>query len=53
MPCKGICSGKGEKRMFGIRLLTALYTIGFILVVLLFIGSVFGAFVNPMIDPGM
>jgi hypothetical protein len=39
--------------MFGVRLLTALYTIGFILVIVLFIGSLFGAFDNPMIDPGM
>jgi uncharacterized membrane protein len=39
--------------MFGIRLLTALYTIVFLVLVLVFIGSIFGAFQNPMIDPGM
>lgn len=39
--------------MFGVRLLTALYTIGFILVIVLAIGSIFGVFDNPMVDPGM
>jgi hypothetical protein len=39
--------------MFGIRLLTALYTIMFVVLILVFIGSVFGVFDNPMIDPGM
>ena len=39
--------------MFGIRLLTAVYTIVFVVLVLVFIGSVVGVFDNPMIDPGM
>ena len=39
--------------MFGIRLLTAVYTLVFFVLVLVFIGSIFGVFDNPMIDPGM
>ena len=39
--------------MFGIRLLTALYTIVFVVLVLVAIGSMAGVFDNPMIDPGM
>ena len=39
--------------MFGIRLLTALYTLVFVVLVLVFIGSIFGIFENRMIDPGM
>lgn len=39
--------------MFGIRLLTALYTLFFVVLVLVAIGSFFGVFDNPMIDPGM
>jgi len=45
--------GKGERRMFGIRLLTALYTLVFVVLVLVAIGSIVGVFDNPMIDPGM
>jgi hypothetical protein len=39
--------------MFGIRLLTALYTIVFVVLVVVAIGSIFGVFDNPMIDPGL
>ena len=39
--------------MFGIRLLTAVYTLVFVVLVLVFIGSIFGVFDNSMIDPGM
>ena len=39
--------------MFGIRLLTWLYTLVFVVLVLVAIGSFFGVFDNPMIDPGM
>ena len=39
--------------MFGIRLLTWLYTLVFVVLVLVAIGSIFGVFDNPMIDPGM
>jgi uncharacterized membrane protein len=45
--------GKGERQMFGIRFLTAVYTLVFVVLVLVFIGSIFGAFQNPMIDPGL
>jgi hypothetical protein len=46
-------SGKAEERMGGIRLLTMLYTIFFVLIILIAIGSFFGLFDNPMIDPGL
>lgn len=39
--------------MFGIRLLTAVYTLVFLLLVVLAIGSIFGVFDNPLIDPGL
>lgn len=39
--------------MGGIRLLTVLYTLFFLLLILVAIGSIFGAFDNPMIDPGV
>jgi hypothetical protein len=39
--------------MGGIRLLTMLYTIFFVLIILIAIGSFFGVFENPMIDPGL
>jgi len=39
--------------MGGIRLLTALYTIFFVLIILIAIGSFFGVFQNPIIDPGV
>ena len=39
--------------MFGIRLLTALYTLVFVVLVLVAIGSIAGMFDNPLIDPGM
>jgi uncharacterized membrane protein len=46
-------SGKAEGRMGGIRLITTLYTIFFVLIVLIVIGSFFGVFDNPNIDPGL
>jgi hypothetical protein len=39
--------------MGGIKLVTALYTIVFLLMILIAIGSFFGVFDNPMIDPGL
>jgi len=39
--------------MGGIRLLTTLYTIFFVLIILIAIGSFFGVFQNPIIDPGV
>jgi hypothetical protein len=39
--------------MAGIRIITVLYTIFFVLMVLVVIGSIFGVFDNPFIDPGM
>jgi len=39
--------------MSGIRLITALYTIFFVLIILIVIGSFFGVFENPLIDPGL
>ena len=44
---------KGERRMFGVRFLTAVYTLFFVVLVLVAIGSIFGVFDNPLIDPGM
>jgi hypothetical protein len=44
---------KAEGRMGGIRLITALYTIFFVLIILIVIGSFFGVFENPLIDPGL
>jgi hypothetical protein len=46
-------SGKAEGRMGGIRLITTLYTIFFVLIILIVIGSFFGIFDNPNIDPGL
>ena len=46
-------SGKAEGRMGGIRLITWLYTIFFVLIILIVIGSFFGVFGNPLIDPGL
>jgi hypothetical protein len=46
-------SGKAEGRMGGIRLITTLYTIVFVLIILIVIGSFFGVFDNPVIDPGL
>ena len=46
-------SRKAKGRMGGIRLLTLLYTLFFVLIILIAIGSFFGLFDNPMIDPGM
>ena len=46
-------SGKAKGRMGGIRLLTMLYTIFFVLIILIAIGSFFGVFDNPLIDPGL
>jgi hypothetical protein len=48
-----VASGKAEGRMSGIRLITALYTIFFVLIILIVIGSFFGVFENPLIDPGL
>ena len=39
--------------MGGIKLITALYTIMFVLLVVVAIASILGVFVNPLIDPGM
>lgn len=39
--------------MFGVRFLTAVYTLFFVVLVLVAIGSIFGVFDNPLIDPGM
>ena len=39
--------------MGGIRLLTTLYTIFFVLIILIVIGSFFGVFQNSIIDPGL
>ena len=39
--------------MGGIRLLATLYTIFFVLIILIVIGSFFGVFENPLIDPGL
>jgi hypothetical protein len=46
-------SGKAGGRMGGIRLLTTLYTIFFVLIILIVVGSFFGVFDNPYIDPGL
>ena len=35
------------------RLLTTVYAIFFVLMILIVIGSLFGVFDNPMIDPGL
>lgn len=39
--------------MGGIKLVTTLYTIFFIIIIIAAIGSILGVFDNPMIDPGM
>ena len=39
--------------MGGIRLITWLYTIFFVLIILIVIGSFFGVFENPLLDPGL
>ncbi len=39
--------------MGGIRLITALYAFFFILMIVVAIGSIFGVFDNPLIDPGL
>ena len=39
--------------MGGIKLITALYTIMFVLLVVVAISSILGVFDNPLIDPGM
>ena len=38
--------------MGGIKLITALYTFFFVLMILIAIGSFFGVFDNPLIAPG-
>jgi cell division septal protein FtsQ len=50
------CAGReweGWGRMGRIRLLTTLYTIFFVLIILIVVGSFFGVFDNPFIDPGL
>ncbi len=39
--------------MAGIRLITAVYTIIFIVLIIAAIGSILGVFDNPLIDPGL
>lgn len=39
--------------MGGIRFLTVVYTLVFLLFVVIAIGSILGVFDNPMIDPGV
>jgi hypothetical protein len=39
--------------MAGIRIITVLYTIMFVVMVLVVIGSIFGVFDNPLIAPGL
>ncbi len=39
--------------MGGIKLITTLYTIFFVLMILIAIGSFFGVFENRLIDPGL
>ena len=39
--------------MGGVRLITWLYTVFFVLIILIVIGSFFGVFDNPLIDPGL
>lgn len=39
--------------MGGIRLITTLYALFFILMILAAIGSILGVFDNPLIDPGL
>ena len=46
-------TAKGKERMGGIRLITVLYTLMFLLLVAVAIGSILGIFDNPMIDPGL
>lgn len=46
-------AGRSEEIMGAFRFLTALYIIVFVLMVLIAIGSFFGVFTNPLIDPGM
>jgi hypothetical protein len=46
-------TGNSEGRMGGIKLITALYTFFFVLMILIAIGSFFGVFDNPLIDPGL
>ena len=44
---------EGEREMAGIRIITVLYAIMFVVMVLVVIGSIFGVFDNPLIDPGL
>ena len=55
VPVCGVTNGRGkaEGRMGGVRLITTLYTIFFVLLVLIVIGSFFGVFDNPLVDPGL
>ena len=39
--------------MGGIRWITTLYAFFFILMIVVAIGSIFGVFDNPLIDPGV
>ena len=44
---------ESESEMAGIRIITVLYTIMFVVMVLVVIGSIFGVFDNPLIAPGL
>jgi hypothetical protein len=51
-----VSEGRGiedESEMAGIRIVTVLYTIMFVVMVLVVIGSIFGVFSNTLIDPGL
>ena len=39
--------------MGGVRLVTTLYILFFVVIVIAAIGSVLGVFSNPLIDPGL
>ena len=46
-------AGRVRGQMGGIRLIVTLYAIFFALIILIVIGSFFGVFENPLIDPGL
>jgi hypothetical protein len=48
-----LARGEVPEAMGGIRLITALYALFFVLMVLVAIGSILGLFDNPLIDPGL
>jgi hypothetical protein len=45
--------GEASRRMGGIKLVTTLYILFFLLIVLIAIGSILGVFENHLIDPGL